>query len=216
MTVKKDERIKDVDKLFEELLASETPLPVYDYLGLPILDRFDSPALGIAIGDHEATTFVLRRHDGWTPASVWHGVERELYIPYYLTTSDIRALWAELRPLLLRMVEGADSRWDGSNWVGAWSDDAHKAFQEAEKLIEHYVTFGGPDGTVIVSAYDAVFEGVSDLDEAYPGWRERPADVAGELFEDLLSEGLIVEGGVAELQEVFEEHRELEEDEDWE
>lgn len=69
------------------------------------------------------------------PARQYHGLVRTFGIPL-LRGDTCNALLEELRPLLQRVLDGAEVVWDGNNHVGRLSEDAQAAEIEIEAQCE--------------------------------------------------------------------------------
>lgn len=61
-----------------------------------------------------------------TPIRVWHGLALRWEVPV-LRPETMNTLIREILPLAQRILDGADSRWDGSNWRGTLTPDAEAA-----------------------------------------------------------------------------------------
>src|SRR5690606_41610912 len=71
---------------------------------------------------------------GGVPASVWNGTVRRYSINNQLSADQITDLLTEFLPVFQRVLDGAETKWDGSNWIGVLSDDAQDAESELESL----------------------------------------------------------------------------------
>lgn len=69
------------------------------------------------------------------PMSVWHGLVRRWHIPPLLA-AEVNRLLDEIKPLLQRVIDGAEAEWDGNNIVGRYDDDAQDAAAEINQIIE--------------------------------------------------------------------------------
>ncbi|MDO9016121.1 MAG: hypothetical protein Q8S73_12605 [Deltaproteobacteria bacterium] len=69
------------------------------------------------------------------PVRVYHGHVQRWSIPA-LKGDAANALLEEIEPLAARVCDGYWSRWDGSNHVAAFDDDASEAIEEIQALCE--------------------------------------------------------------------------------
>lgn len=69
------------------------------------------------------------------PAHVWHGHAQRWSIPA-LKGDAANALLEEIEPLAQRVVDGYSARWDGSNSVADFDEDAEAAREEIAALCE--------------------------------------------------------------------------------
>lgn len=92
-----------------------------------------------------------RQCDNAVPMRVWHGFVREWEIPYRTDAQKLaEAVNAgELDALLTRIMEGAETIWDGNNHVRRFNEDAQLAAEEVERWFE------GWEGTVEGGLWDA-------------------------------------------------------------
>lgn len=72
-----------------------------------------------------------------TPIRMWNGRVRTWEIPA-LTDAAANTLMEEIAPLAARVVEGYESRWDGSNNVGELDTDAMEAESAIESLCSEH------------------------------------------------------------------------------
>jgi hypothetical protein len=71
------------------------------------------------------------------PMNVWNGRIRRYSLPDpYLTAETINWLMEKIEPLTERVVDGYECTWDGSNNVGNLDEDAAKAENEIDELLE--------------------------------------------------------------------------------
>ena len=149
------------------------------------------------------------------PSRFWHGVCKAILVPIGIRRDALVQLIERIAPLLARAVDGAAEWWDGSNYVGAWSEDAIDALAAAESIAEEYWM----DLVDTVDPEEAVFGSnpatLKSLYELYPAElveaakRGEPSKLAQYVLEDVLEEGYIVIGGeeaiARAIQRVIEE-----------
>lgn len=70
------------------------------------------------------------------PLSVWHNRELRFGISPYLKIDAINALLDEIAPLAQRVIDGYEEEWDGSNYIGMYTDDAEEAKSAIESLCD--------------------------------------------------------------------------------
>lgn len=70
------------------------------------------------------------------PFSVWHNRELRFGISPYLKIDAINTLLDEIAPLAQRVVDGYEEEWDGSNYIGTYTDDAEEAKSEIESICD--------------------------------------------------------------------------------
>ena len=68
------------------------------------------------------------------PTALWHHQLVRVSVPNTLSNAQCQELAAEVQPLLLRICEGYERVWDGSNHVGRYSEDARAAITDLENL----------------------------------------------------------------------------------
>ena len=73
---------------------------------------------------------------GSTSSDCWHGRSIRWLISPWLRVRAINYLLEELELLAQRVVDGYDEEWDGSNWVGTYTDDAESAKHQIESICE--------------------------------------------------------------------------------
>lgn len=73
---------------------------------------------------------------GGIPFSVYHGKDRRWYFSPKLKLGIVNKLGRELLPLFERVRSGLTVDWDGYNMTGSLTDDAQKANDEIEAIIE--------------------------------------------------------------------------------
>ena len=79
----------------------------------------------------------------------WHGHMPKWVIPALLPT-PANNLMAEVLPLAQRVLDGYESRWDGSNHVAVYDADAQDAMDAIEAICERINTWISPDEIVQV------------------------------------------------------------------
>lgn len=76
---------------------------------------------------------------GGVPESVWHARRRRYSLPSSCLAADsINAAMDEITSLAERVIAGYSSEWDGSNYVGRYTEDADQAELEIERALEGY------------------------------------------------------------------------------
>ena len=75
------------------------------------------------------------------PMYYWHGLAVRWAIPAETSGDSLRSLFenADFLALCQRIIAGFEEKWDGSNWVGSYSDDASEVISEAETMIERNI-----------------------------------------------------------------------------
>jgi hypothetical protein len=71
------------------------------------------------------------------PRYVWHNRARRFPIAC-IKASAANGLMKEALPLAERIYAGYECNWDGSNWVGSYTDDAEQASEELQRLCDDY------------------------------------------------------------------------------
>lgn len=67
------------------------------------------------------------------PSSVWHGHVKRWGVPL-ISASTANDLMERLIPLATRIIKGYTSKWNGSNEVACYTDDAETAIEEVERI----------------------------------------------------------------------------------
>ncbi len=148
-----------------------------------------------------------------TPAREWLGVCKRIGIPAELGRYALERLLEDIAPLVEKAAAGADEKWDGSRWVGAWSRDALEAIERAWDIVERYAD--DPDNyPPICDAYTIIFDTYPwKLDSVQKIWgSECPDGVAAymergeterlaECIYEYAKDEWVVRGGVEAIEE---------------
>jgi len=133
------------------------------------------------------------------PFAVWHRRTLRFDIPI-LTADAANRLLDEIAPLAQRVIGGYESVWDGSNHVGTYTDDAQRAIEEIENLCDD-LDFDSENDTI---QYWDVADWLNDPDwikefglTAETG-NARVHEIAEQIISDAKSEGVLLDGDVAE------------------
>ena len=71
--------------------------------------------------------------NGAVPMDVWHRRALRFTCPNNQDAEYYNDLMADLLPTLEKILSGYESVWDGSNYIGKYTDEAEAAIEEAEK-----------------------------------------------------------------------------------
>jgi hypothetical protein len=93
------------------------------------------------------------------PADVWHGHRRRYAIPC-LRPAPANALLDRIAPLAARVCDGYRSRWNGSDHVACFTEDA----EDAERQIRALCEGADPEGAVKVWDASEWFRGIGPED----------------------------------------------------
>lgn len=80
------------------------------------------------------------------PARVWYGLDLRIPFDCHLTAGAINRLIDEIADNLQAILDGSNQEWDGSNWIGRFTDEATEALNRACAYAEN---FGDPDGDML-------------------------------------------------------------------
>ena len=69
------------------------------------------------------------------PVDVYHRRTLRWDVHNCMTVDEIKTVFDDVLPLLERIHAGHDVKWDGSNLVGVFSDDAHSAMVDLEDAL---------------------------------------------------------------------------------
>jgi hypothetical protein len=97
-----------------------------------------------------------------TAGEVWHGLAGEYSLPVDTDFTEFTKFYKdEIKPLLQKIGEGFESYWNGSNWKGSFSEDAHALLWDLQEKLN-----GAPTHDLIYS-FDILgsFEGKHHLVE---------------------------------------------------
>jgi hypothetical protein len=145
---------------------------------------------------------------GAVPFNVWHRRALRWEVPL-MTADAVNGLMEAILPLAQRIFDGAEIEWDGSNLVGVYDADADAAIEEIERICataesdlevwEASEWLGAAEDELGVTA---------DMDD------DALDDLAEEIWDNALDEGILLEDTLDYLRRVRNALREEEEDED--
>lgn len=100
------------------------------------------------------------------PMSVWHRQDLRIDINPELSSGEIECflLDTKIQALIERLVEGHDTEWDGSNWVGVLTEDAQAALDALTFAAEELTPEQG-----VIGAADFLFGGGATVFDAWDG-----------------------------------------------
>lgn len=114
--------------------------------GLP-RTAFLNQSLRVHIGPEEVTVVATHPDDNGVPMDVWHGVVRSVVLHQGMTPAACAEWLADHGGLIVRVMNGLGSRWDGSNHIGTLTEDARQAEREldaaSEAIFESGILSGG-------------------------------------------------------------------------
>lgn len=72
------------------------------------------------------------------PMYYWHRLAVRWSVPSEISGTSLQSIFADEDFLACcqRIVNGFEEKWDGSNWVGHYDEDAKSAIEQAERIIE--------------------------------------------------------------------------------
>ena len=69
------------------------------------------------------------------PSDVWHGRVLQVPCSCYLSEQELRDLTKAHLPTIQRVIDGHESYWNGSNYIGRLDEDGQAALDEIEELL---------------------------------------------------------------------------------
>lgn len=155
-----------------------------------------TPYLQLYLNNSSLLAVSLRHQCDGMPIVVWHGVVRQYQLPANVDavalTKDIND--GELDELLSRIVDGAETYWDGSNWKGRLNEDAAEAEEELRDRLYSDCAYTIPGGGLYEADVWFVDNEPIDLDITADTTDEALAAFAKEQNECALDEGARVIG----------------------
>lgn len=107
------------------------------------------------------------------PCYYWNGLAVRWGISSETSGDSLKTIFEneELLAICQRIVDGFEEKWNGSNFVGKYSDDAKEAIDEAERYIENNL-----ECSEVWNVYDWLFNNCVLKDH----WADQPIEKAAE------------------------------------
>lgn len=155
-----------------------------------------TPYLFLDLDDPGELWVSLRYQSDGIPERVWNGVVRQYQLPENVDAIALTAAIddGELDELLDRIVDGAETYWDGSNWKGRLNEDAAAAEAELRDRLYSDCAYTIPGGGLYEADVWFVDNEPIDLDITADTTDEALAAFAKEQDECALDEGARVIG----------------------
>jgi hypothetical protein len=130
-------------------------------------------------------------------AAVWNGLVKQWSIPATLQVGSINDAMETIKDLCQATVDGFESVWDGSNWVGEYSESAQHALEEIERILEY--SEYGCEHMNIIDSWDAWFVDAVDFDDL------QNHESCDAMMESVKADMCSIEDYYAEINEDFED-----------
>lgn len=158
-----------------------------------------------------------------TPGRVWHGLDGMYKLPEDTDFSEFPEFFRdEVQPMLQKIGAGFEAEWDGSNWKGRFTEEAHDMLWDLDQLLQRALTHDMQYFFSLRDLYEygGVEQMKQDLKE-YDGIDLLTADLDNEEIQEKVIETLTGDDGVVykliqvdiieELKEIQEAIKEEEE-----
>lgn len=125
------------------------------------------------------------------PMYYWHNLAVRWGIPAETTGTSLQTLFSDSDFLACcqSIVDGFDDRWDGSNWVGTYTENAQAAIEEAERIITAAI-----ESAEVSSAEEWLFSSCSLREH----WDRQPIAEAVAELEGYIESNWMIDGDLEE------------------
>jgi len=171
----------------------------------PYNNRNQAPIYLSLDWEEEIVDVTTYYRDGSTPGDVWHGRRSLIRLPNNVDASCTRADVEALMPRIEKIAEGYESKWDGSNWRGAFTEEVDADLQALEQEIEYETHFTLLDEGGLWDADEWFQDPVEELTAETAD--EEIKALAETYEEEARSEGVVIRGGVDSIEEHFRNQR---------